>query len=603
MTRITLFMVPLALMLACQAKEGPALPAPTGAGAPPAPAIPTLSEVGTKTAQPVSTAAGPAGTGSLRPRREASLGPKETGAITTIAVDEGERVKRGQVLFRIDAEQAELAVEQAKAALSSAEVQPSAAQLEFGRTKALHERGSVSQDVYDQAKSRLDAAVSAVAQANAALALTQRRASNMVVSAPFDGVVTEKRMNVGEIAHDDAAVGRARRAGRRRARAARATCRRSALRSVHEGSEIERALPSIDVSGACRSSASARRVDPRNRTIEVVADVDNKDHRCWSACSPRSRTAASRETASTPSAPVQSDRAQPRDGARGTPCASLTYSIRRPVFAVMLIAALLVFGLLSYPRIGVDLFPDVEFPVVTVSVDVPGRRSRDDGEQGRRSDRGGDQHALRHQGAALDQPRERLADRGRVRARRADRAGRAGHPRSRLGRALAAAGRHRDAGDPEVRRRRRADHGGRPRRQAVGARAHALADKVVKERIQRVPGVGGIDLVGGRDREIRVLVDPARLAGVRLDGRGRRATRSARRTWSCPPALSSAARARSRSRPRARSRPPTRSPTSLIAAARPARSVRVRDVADVVDGMEEARSASLLDGAVGDRRW
>jgi HAE1 family hydrophobic/amphiphilic exporter-1 len=47
-------------------------------------------------------------------------------------------------------------------------------------------------------------------------------------------------------------------------------------------------------------------------------------------------------------------------------------SIRRAVFAVMLIAALMVFGLLSYPRIGVDLFPDVEFPVITVTVVYPG---------------------------------------------------------------------------------------------------------------------------------------------------------------------------------------------------------------------------------------
>jgi HAE1 family hydrophobic/amphiphilic exporter-1 len=47
-------------------------------------------------------------------------------------------------------------------------------------------------------------------------------------------------------------------------------------------------------------------------------------------------------------------------------------SIRRPVFAVMMIAALVVFGLLAYPRIGVDLFPDVEFPVVTVTATYPG---------------------------------------------------------------------------------------------------------------------------------------------------------------------------------------------------------------------------------------
>lgn len=47
-------------------------------------------------------------------------------------------------------------------------------------------------------------------------------------------------------------------------------------------------------------------------------------------------------------------------------------SIRRPVFAAMLIAALVVFGILSYPKVGVDLFPNVEFPIVTVTVVYPG---------------------------------------------------------------------------------------------------------------------------------------------------------------------------------------------------------------------------------------
>src|SRR5262245_61401876 len=46
--------------------------------------------------------------------------------------------------------------------------------------------------------------------------------------------------------------------------------------------------------------------------------------------------------------------------------------ISRPVFTAMLIAALVVFGLFAYPRIGVDQFPDVEFPVVTVTVVHPG---------------------------------------------------------------------------------------------------------------------------------------------------------------------------------------------------------------------------------------
>ena len=38
----------------------------------------------------------------------------------------------------------------------------------------------------------------------------------------------------------------------------------------------------------------------------------------------------------------------------------------------MLIAVLMVFGLMSYPKVGVDLYPEVEFPVITVTVVYPG---------------------------------------------------------------------------------------------------------------------------------------------------------------------------------------------------------------------------------------
>ncbi len=47
-------------------------------------------------------------------------------------------------------------------------------------------------------------------------------------------------------------------------------------------------------------------------------------------------------------------------------------SIRRPVFAVMVIAALVVLGWISLGRIGVDLFPKVEFPVVSVTTTLEG---------------------------------------------------------------------------------------------------------------------------------------------------------------------------------------------------------------------------------------
>ncbi|MBI3557926.1 MAG: efflux RND transporter permease subunit, partial [Deltaproteobacteria bacterium] len=47
-------------------------------------------------------------------------------------------------------------------------------------------------------------------------------------------------------------------------------------------------------------------------------------------------------------------------------------SIRRPVFAWMLMAALIVFGLISFHRLGISQLPDVDFPVVSVSVSLPG---------------------------------------------------------------------------------------------------------------------------------------------------------------------------------------------------------------------------------------
>ena len=46
--------------------------------------------------------------------------------------------------------------------------------------------------------------------------------------------------------------------------------------------------------------------------------------------------------------------------------------IRRPVFAVMLIGGLVVLGLVSVQRLGVDLFPRVEFPMVTVLTTLEG---------------------------------------------------------------------------------------------------------------------------------------------------------------------------------------------------------------------------------------
>ena len=47
-------------------------------------------------------------------------------------------------------------------------------------------------------------------------------------------------------------------------------------------------------------------------------------------------------------------------------------SIQRHVFAYMLSGALLLFGIISFERIGVDRFPDIDFPMISIRTVLPG---------------------------------------------------------------------------------------------------------------------------------------------------------------------------------------------------------------------------------------
>src|SRR5690606_5707585 len=62
---------------------------------------------------------------------------------------------------------------------------------------------------------------------------------------------------------------------------------------------------------------------------------------------------------------------QPRGGRRAAMILT-RISVANPVFATMLMVALLVFGLFSYQRLAIEQFPDIDLPVVAVVVSYPG---------------------------------------------------------------------------------------------------------------------------------------------------------------------------------------------------------------------------------------
>jgi RND family efflux transporter MFP subunit len=175
--------------------------------------------------------------GSLAPDESSEVAAPGSGLVVSVEVDVGSRVKKGDVLVRLDGRDASLRLQQAQAASaqaqarlglktgdkfdpqSVAEVRAAKEALDLAvadaeRTKSLFDTGGVPQATWDAAKSRSEQAKaqyqtaingaqqawaglgSAEAQAN----LAQKSVTDTLIRAPFDGAVAERRISAGEYA-------------------------------------------------------------------------------------------------------------------------------------------------------------------------------------------------------------------------------------------------------------------------------------------------------------------------------------------------------------------------------------------------------------------
>ena len=152
--------------------------------------------------------------GTLRAAETSQLAAQMMGNIIEIRVREGDRVQRGQVLAVIDDSQPRAALDRATAADLAAQQEISAsdsdftlAESTFKRYQTLYDRKSVSPQEFDEIKARYQAAqarheMARAAQAQSKAGLQQARTAlgYTHILAPFDGLVTEKRADVGTLA-------------------------------------------------------------------------------------------------------------------------------------------------------------------------------------------------------------------------------------------------------------------------------------------------------------------------------------------------------------------------------------------------------------------
>lgn len=166
--------------------------------------------------------------GTVQAETASTIGAKLLGTVTAVRVQEGDRVRTGEVLATIDERQAGAQRQQAEAALAEARRMEQAvraardaaragadlASATYHRFEALFAQESVSRQEFDDVQTRfrqaeaglvqseetLKAAIQRVAQFEAALASARVSAADATVKAPFDGIVTAKMVEVGELA-------------------------------------------------------------------------------------------------------------------------------------------------------------------------------------------------------------------------------------------------------------------------------------------------------------------------------------------------------------------------------------------------------------------
>ncbi|RLA84265.1 MAG: hypothetical protein DRG31_05185, partial [Deltaproteobacteria bacterium] len=129
---------------------------------------------------------------NLEPRRQAQVIPKVSGIIERFYVREGDRVKKGQVLFELEKEDFLLALRQAEATLKEAKASYRQASRDFVRFRELREKNVVSQKEYEEVEVQRDLAHARLEQAQVALEQAKRNLEETVVRAPFSGVVTKR---------------------------------------------------------------------------------------------------------------------------------------------------------------------------------------------------------------------------------------------------------------------------------------------------------------------------------------------------------------------------------------------------------------------------
>ncbi len=145
-------------------------------------------------------ASGPVVTGSVQPERKADLRAEVSAVVLQVLKENGDVVKRGDVLVRLDDQAIRDSVTSAEEAERAAARSLDQAERQMQRQKTLRDSGMTSVAAMDDAEVRRNNAQSDVLAAKTRTAQARQQMQRTVVRAPFDGVVSDRKVSAGDTA-------------------------------------------------------------------------------------------------------------------------------------------------------------------------------------------------------------------------------------------------------------------------------------------------------------------------------------------------------------------------------------------------------------------
>jgi membrane fusion protein (multidrug efflux system) len=136
---------------------------------------------------------------SIQGLQNIEIRPKVDGFVEKIYVDEGSMVKRGQLLFKINAPQYQQEVRTAEAGIKTAEADVSTAKLQVDKVKPLVEKEIISHYELESAQNTLQSKEAALAQAKATLENARVNLGYTTITSPVDGVIGSLPYKLGSL--------------------------------------------------------------------------------------------------------------------------------------------------------------------------------------------------------------------------------------------------------------------------------------------------------------------------------------------------------------------------------------------------------------------